>query len=426
METTKISSNKSFASGNSLSLTHTLGKKFFLSFIKKIKVGTLHIITNEGERYTFGNDHTVQATIEIKDNSFFDFIMKFGDVGFGEAYVLKYWDTHSIYDVIKLLILNLDHLTLMSGSKKKAFANILSFANRIQHLFRSNTHKGALENISKHYDLSNDFFKLWLDETMTYSSGLWTSQNQSLKEAQIEKWNRLIQKLQIQKSDHVLEIGTGWGGFALHLAKNVGCKISTTTISKQQYNYAKALFTEHGVNHLITLELKDYRDLDGKFDKIVSFEMMEAIGHEFMPTFIEKVSSLLNKKGMFGCQVITCPDSRYHDFRNGVDWIQKHIFPGSLLISVSHLLKLASDKTELQAYDLFDMGLHYEKTLLTWKNNFSKKLDDIKNLEMDELFIRKWFYYLDYCAAAFATRNISVVQLCMTNPNNTSLASEVP
>jgi cyclopropane-fatty-acyl-phospholipid synthase len=335
--------------------------------------------------------------------------------------MLKFWQTPSIYDVIKLFILNIDHLSIISGSNKKILDSLLGIVNRFQHILRPNSIKGAQANIAKHYDLSNEFFAKWLDQSMTYSSALWTDKNQSLQQAQTQKWQRLIDKLQIQKNDKVLEIGSGWGGFALYLAQQVGCKIHTITISKQQYLYAKNLFHDNNVEHLITIELKDYRDLEGTFDKIVSFEMMEAIGHKYMPVFIKKIHTLLNPKGMFGTQIITCPDSRYPAFKNSVDWIQKHIFPGSLLLSIAYLQNLTSKYTTLQLHDLFDMGLDYEKTLLTWKDNFMKNADEIMQLGFDEIFMRKWHYYLDYCAAAFATRNISVAQLCFTKPNNTSL-----
>lgn len=417
METSKVSTDKRIGEIKKINV----GKIFFLKFLQNIQIGKLTLITPDGKHFQFGKTDDIHAKIEIKNTMFYSYCLNYGDVGFGEAYVNHYWDTNSIYDVIKIFILNLEHLNIISGSKKRIINSLLSVKNRIQHILRPNSYQGAKKNIAEHYDLSNDFFKLWLDETMTYSSGLWLNKNDNLHTAQINKWNRLIGKLQIKKSDKVLEIGTGWGGLALHLAKTVGCKIHTITISKEQYQYAKNLFHNQQINHLVTLELKDYREVEGQYDKIISFEMMEAIGHKYMPIFIKKVNSLLSKNGLFGTQIITCPDSRYKEFKNGIDWIQKHIFPGSLLLSVSHLQNLMTNHTTLQLFDMFDMGMHYEKTLLTWRENFKQNLKKVTDLGLNDSFIRKWYYYLDYCAAAFATRNISVVQVCFTRPNNSSL-----
>jgi cyclopropane-fatty-acyl-phospholipid synthase len=397
-------------------------RSIILNILSKMQNGHMVITLPEGDVIEFGNNIGTSADIKINDNVFFKKCLVHGDVGFGESYVDGDWDTKSITNVIKWMIENVENMVSMSGSKRKFDpTNFLKFVNKVYHKFNKNTQTGSKKNIEYHYDLSNDFYKLWLDETMTYSCGLFLEKETTLKQAQINKYQALADKLEIKATDHVLEIGTGWGGFASFLVEKYGCRITTTTISEQQFLYAENLFKEKGLTDKITLVKKDYRDLTGKYDKIASIEMLEAVGHEFLPVYFKKCHELLKPQGILAIQVITSPDSRYESFRAGVDWIQKHIFPGSLCPAVGELYRVVNQESDLQLYKFNDYGQHYARTLNEWFKNFNVKIEVIKNLGFDKRFARKWNYYLNYCEAGFTMRNISVVQMAFTRPNNTSL-----
>lgn len=406
-------------------ISTNLARELVESVLSRIRHGNLTLIRPDGSEVVYGDPNSTPVKLEILDERFYKHCLFFGDIGFGEAYMDKWWTTPDLYILLKLIINNMHEIGGLSGSENKAAGNLLKLVNRGAHLMRSNTITGAKKNIQEHYDLSNDFYALWLDPTMTYSSAYWVQEGLSLEEAQIGKWESLAQNLELKESDEVLEIGTGWGGFACYAAKKYGCKVTTTTISQEQHKYAQELFKREGVDHLITLLFEDYRNIVGKFDKIISIEMMEAIGHKYLPTFFKVLNDRLKPQGMISFQVITCPDSRYDEYRNSVDWIQKHIFPGALLPSVGHMLKVINDVSDLQLQKFRDMGTHYAKTLRTWDKNFDKVKSQITELGFDEKFQRKWHYYLKYCEAAFDMRNISVVQMTLTRPNNTKLGSEV-
>jgi len=314
----------------------------------------------------FGDKSAKPIIMEVLDDKVYAHCVLYGDIGFGEAYVNNWWTTPDLYQLMTLLIDNMHELGGFSGSQSKMKGNFLKVLNRSFHLLRSNTKTGSKKNIQEHYDLSNEFYQLWLDKSMTYSSALWGNAHQSLEEAQKEKWKALAQNLELKKEDHLLEIGTGWGGFACYAAKEFGLKITTITISQEQHKYAKELFQREGVADQIELKLMDYRDLEGRFDKIVSIEMMEAVGHSFIPTFFSKLDQLLKPQGLFSFQVITSPDSRYDEYRKSVDWIQKHIFPGGFIPSVGHLTKVYNQVSELQLVKFRDFGPHYAKTLKIW------------------------------------------------------------
>jgi len=382
--------------------------------------GRLQITLPDGEIIEIGNgEKNIEANILIRDNAFFKKCFLFGDVGFGESYVDGYWETDNIANVIRWFLLNVEHAPSMSGSNyKNIFLNIFKFINKLGHFSKANSINGSKENIHEHYDLSNDFFKLFLDKSMTYSGAYFKTENHSLEEAQTEKYHRLCQQLKISENDHVLEIGSGWGGNAIHIAKNYGCKITTATISEEQYAYIKELVERENLSHKITVLLKDYRLIEGKFDKIVSIEMLEAVGHTFLDAYFKKCNDLLKKDGMLALQVITCPDARYEQLKKGIDWIQKHIFPGSLLPSVAAINKAVNSSSDMSLVDLKDIGLHYAETLSHWRKNFNHHIEEVKKLDFNDAFIRKWNYYFSYCEAAFESRNISVMQFIYVRPNN--------
>lgn len=398
-------------------------RSIILKILTGMKLGRMNITLPEGQVLEFGETDEIKANINVKDNVFFKKCLLGGDIGFAESYIEGDWDTESITNVIKWMILNVENMVSMSGNKRSFDpTNILNTFNKIYHKFNKNSVSGSKKNIEYHYDLSNDFYKLWLDSTMTYSSGIFTDKNTTLEQSQINKYQALADKLEIKPTDHVLEIGTGWGGFSCFLAENYGCKITTTTISEEQYKYAQEIILKKGLQGKITLLKKDYRDLTGQYDKVASIEMIEAVGHEFLPSYFEQCANLLKPKGIFALQAITSPDSRYKQFRDGVDFIQKHIFPGSLLPSIGEMNRVINKVSDLHMIKFNDYGPHYAKTLRTWFENFNQEPEKVIHLGFSPEFIRKWNYYLNYCEAAFEMRNISVVQIAYTRPNNTNLS----
>ena len=362
------------------------------------------------------------AAIRVRRPAFFHRCVLSGDIGFAEAFIDGDWDTPDLAAVIAFFILNVDSAPTLSGSRHaKAFAlNLLRAANRLGHLLRPNSRAIARRNIREHYDLSNEFFALWLDPSMMYSAAKWTQPQFTLADAQREKNDTLCRLLRLQPSDHVLEIGTGWGGWALHAARTYGCRVTSVTISQQQYEFARARIAAAGLGDRVQIELRDYRDIRGHYDKIVSIEMMEALGHNYLPDFCRTLAGRVKSDGLIALQFITCPDDRYDQFRRGVDFIQKHIFPGSLLLSLNRVNDQLSRAGGFVLNHVEDFGHDYARTLRTWRENFLRQLDAVRTLGFDERFIRKWHYYLSYCEAAFALRNISVVHTLHTRSNNLS------
>jgi cyclopropane-fatty-acyl-phospholipid synthase len=395
-------------------------ERTIMSLLEKMTLGTLNITMPDGSLKVLGKgDGEITANVKINDRGFFKRCVLYGDVGFGEAYVEGEWETDNITNVIKWFLLNVEKTPGVSGSvTQSAVLNILKAFNTVRHLRRSNSVKGARKNISEHYDLNNDFFALFLDPSMTYSSAYFREDELDLEQAQYEKYDRLCQHLKLQPTDHVLEIGSGWGGNAIHIATKYGCKVTTLTISEEQYKLATERVAKHNLTDKVNVVVQDYRKATGQFDKIVSIEMLEAVGAEYLEPYFKKCHELLKKDGILGIQVITCPDSRFEQLKHGVDWIQKHIFPGSLLPSVGALNEAINKTGDLTLVDLKDMGLHYARTLSTWYERFNANLPEVKKLGFDDEFIRKWNYYLCYCEAAFAMRNINVMQMIYARPNN--------
>jgi len=362
------------------------------------------------------------ARIRVTNERFFQRCVKAGDIGFGEAYVDGDWETDDITGVISWFLLNAENSPTISGSKAGSWKlNLFKFANRLSHLLRRNSKEGSRENIHEHYDLGNEFYSLWLDQTMSYSSGIFTSADQSMEDAQFEKYDALCRQLKLTEDSHVLEIGCGWGGLAEHAVKNYGSRVTGVTISQEQFDFARQRFVDQGIADRIELQLRDYRDISGTYDRIVSIEMLEAVGEDYYDTFFAKCDSLLKPNGLMSLQYITCPDSRFDELKRGVDWIQKHIFPGSLLPSISRVSGSLNRTGDLFLHHLSDIGNSYAQTLKLWRMEFNTQLERVAALGFDDEFVRKWNYYLAYCEAAFATRNISVVQATYTRPNNRTL-----
>lgn len=395
-------------------------EKAVLNMLSKMQLGTLNLTLPSGEQITLGNgEGGIVANAEIKNPYFFKRCVLYGDIGFGEAYVDGDWDTDNITNVIKWFLLNVDNAPTISGSSSKSFVlNVLKIFNNIYHSKRENTLTGSKKNISEHYDLNNDFFASFLDSTMTYSGAYFNKEGITLQEAQLAKYDRLCKEMNLKPGDHVLEIGSGWGGNAIYMAKNYGCYVTSVTISEEQCKLAKERVEKEGLNDKVNIILQDYRYLQGQFDKIVSIEMLEAVGAKFYDAYFKKCHELLKKDGVLALQVITCPDSRFESLRTGVDWIQKHIFPGSLLPSVGAINRAINNTSDLTLVDLKDLGLDYARTLNLWREQFNKNISDIKKLGFDDTFIRKWNYYFCYCEAAFDMRNINVMQMVYARPNN--------
>jgi cyclopropane-fatty-acyl-phospholipid synthase len=308
-----------------------------------------------------------------------------------------------------------------SSSAELAGVNLLKIANWFRHLRRENSVETSRRNISEHYDLGNAFYRLWLDPSMTYSSARFESSEQSLEDAQRGKYDALCRKLQLKSTDHVLEIGCGWGGFAEHAASNYGCKVTGVTISEAQADYARKRISAAGLEAQVEIRIQDYRHITGTFEKIASMEMLEAVGDKYHHSFFSKCAEVLTPEGLLGVQMITVPDCSYRSLKKNVDWIQKHIFPGSLLLSMNRVNQAIQRTGSLWLHDLHDMGPHYAQTLKRWRETFNTRLEDVRQLGFAEDFTRKWNYYLSYCEAAFASRNISVVQALWTPPNNSQL-----
>lgn len=394
-----------------------------LSAFEKMSNGHLLLELPGGVRKSIGMPGAaISAEIRVIDPLFFQRCVLYGDIGFGESYVDGEWETSSIERVIAWAIANVENAPGLSGSRiRSGLLNVLKGANRFRHWLRPNSLDVSRRNIAEHYDLGNDFYRLWLDSSMTYSSALYMERGQSLEMAQAQKYEALCRKLKLVPSDHVLEIGSGWGGFCTYAARQYGCRVTTITISEAQHAYAKARVETEGLANEIEVLLMDYRNVEGQFDKIVSIEMMEALGDKYLETYFAKIHQVLKPEGLVGLQYITVPDARHEELRKGVDWIQKHIFPGSLLLSVGRVNEALSRTGDLFLHHLEDFGASYAKTLHVWWERFNQHRDEVKALGFDDRFIRKWNYYLQYCEAGFASRNISVVQAIYTRPNNGTL-----
>ena len=395
-----------------------------LAALRALPCGRLHVEAPGRGAYVFGDPALPptadgHATLRIHRPAFFKKCLLHGDIGFAESYLDGDWETPDLTAVIAWFILNHETAPTLSGSRpaRRLALNLLRFSDRIRHLLRPNSRSVARRNIADHYDLSNEFFALWLDETMMYSSAKWERPDATLAEAQHAKNDALCRHLRLTPADHVLEIGTDWGGWSLHAAKHYGCRVVTVTLSQQQQALARKRIAAAGLSDRVEVRLQDYRDIAGRFDKIVSIEMLEAVGHRYLPEYAEVCGRLLKPDGLLALQFITVPDHRYDALRSGVDFIQKHIFPGSLLLSVNRLSQLLSQKGGfvLRAFD--DFGPDYARTLHLWRQSFHARLDQVRALGFDERFIRKWHYYLCYCEAAFARRHISVVHALYSRAN---------
>lgn len=384
----------------------------FLKTFKQLSEGYLTVRTPQAE-YHFGDSNsTLQGQVVIHHWHAYVMGIFSGEVGLGEAYMKGYWSSSDPIELVRLVVRNRQH----ADPDKGWFSWVGKKINRIRHLLKSNQPKQSKKNIAFHYDLGNAFYKLWLDPTLAYSAAYFSDGTQTLEEAQIKKYQIIIEKLNILSSDHILEIGSGWGGFAVYAAQTTGCKITTTTISRQQYDYVEELIKKEHLEHLVTLLFSDYRNLDGEFDKIVSIEMFEAVGLEHYDDYFSCIYRRLRRGGAALIQTITMNEAQWDSYLSGTDWIQRFIFPGALLASVSEIFKAVGRTGLLVPTHVEDIGLHYVLTLKSWRNQFFQNLESVRKLGYSEEFIRMWDWYLSYCAGAFAERYIGDIQLVLSHP----------
>jgi cyclopropane-fatty-acyl-phospholipid synthase len=355
---------------------------------------------------------TLRATVRVHSGAFYRAVAMNGSVGAGESFIDGDWDCDDLVALIRMLVRNRDLLDAM----ETGLARFGGLALRAWYALRRNTRGGSRDNIAAHYDLGNDFFRLFLDDNLMYSSAIHADVNESLETASTRKLDRICSKLELCANDRVVEIGSGWGGFAIHAAKHFGCHVTTTTISRAQYELARERVAGAGVGDRVEVLLTDYRDLDGRYDKLVSIEMIEAIGHQYLDTYFTKIGSLLAPHGMALIQAITIEDHRYAQALRAVDFIKRHVFPGSFIPSVSAMLGAAARSSDLKLYNLEDIGPSYAPTLAAWRKRFQHARNDVRALGFDERFLRLWDFYLAYCEGGFRERSTGNVQMLMVKP----------
>lgn len=394
-------------------LTEMLLRRGVLRQLAHLKHGQL-VVVEDGERHVFGDAGShLSGEIHILDPAAWGLVASNGSIGAGEAFIHNYWSSPDLTSVVRVFVSNLDVLDALEGGLAKLgrpFVQALHWLNR-------NTRKGSQKNIAAHYDLGNDLFEQFLDPTMMYSAAQFLSADDTLEQAQLNKLERICQKLDLKPSDHLLEIGTGWGSMALYAAQHYGCKVTTTTLSKEQYAFTAQRIEALGLQDQVTLLLKDYRDLTGQYDKLVSIEMIEAVGHRFLPTYFKQCAHLLKSNGLMLLQAITIREQRYEQAKGSVDFIQRYIFPGGALPCVQKMLEIVSRDTDMNLLHMEDFGLHYARTLRLWHENFRRAHGRLRELGYDDYFLRLWEFYLCYCEGGFLERTIGTAQLLLAKPS---------
>jgi cyclopropane-fatty-acyl-phospholipid synthase len=398
-----IPSTKSIETTKSASFS----KRIVFSLLKKLTAGHIRLIEN-GKEAMFGDSHAdIKATITIHDQKAYSRILWGGSIGAGEAYVEGLWSSENLVDVIRLFSRNLAALE----KHEQRFGFLLNIINMVKHRLNRNSKAGSRTNIAAHYDLSNEMYRFFLDDAMQYSSGIFPHETTTLEEAQQHKLKTICEALNLTEDDQLLEIGTGWGGLACYAAKNYGCHVTTTTISDAQFDLAKQRINDENLSHKITLLKKDYRDLTGQYSKIVSIEMIEAVGHKFMPTYFGMLDQLLKPGGKSFIQAITMNDQRYDSYVNNVDFIQRNIFPGGHLPSVSVICDLLKNNTNMYMKQLSDYRIDYARTLSAWRASFLDNREAIQSLGFNDDFIRLWEYYFSYCEGGFRESAIGLAHI---------------
>ena len=388
---------------------YNISDQIVFKILKNIDQGYLEIIKYDGELLKFGNPNSsLKSTLKIKKPSFSFNLIKGGSVGFAESYMKDEFETDNLSNLIEITARNIKIIYKFSG--------LLDFpiVNYVKNIFIKNTRGRSKENISKHYDLGNEFFALWLDKTLTYSSAIFDERNKELSNAQNNKYQKLIDLIRPNNGDKILEIGCGWGGFAEYLGKKYDVKLDCITISKKQFEYAKKRIHECGLNEKVNIEIKDYRDLKDKYNSIASIEMIEAVGQNYLESYFKTIKNNLSDNGRAAIQAITIDDNIFDRYKTKTDFIQKYIFPGGFLPSKNIINKYVSENgLAIKSYDSY--ADHYSDTLAIWRNEFNKKWDLIKKQGFDLIFKRMWEFYLSYCEAGFKSKNIDLIQFSLQN-----------
>jgi cyclopropane-fatty-acyl-phospholipid synthase len=387
-------------------------RNLVFALLGKLDNASIEIYESE-QHYLLGDRHAeLSATLTVVDATFYQDVIKNGSIGAAEAFVDGKWHSPDLTKVIQVMARNQSELDKIENKVQW----LTKLKNLLLRRKNANTEQGSKRNILAHYDLGNDLYRRFLDTSMQYSCAIYSEQAHSLAQAQQLKMHTICQRLELNADDHVIEIGTGWGGLAIYIAQHYGCNVTTTTISDAQHRYASEQINRLGLNERITLLKQDYRQLEGQYDKLVSIEMIEAVGHEYLATFFEKCSSLLKPSGKMLVQSITIADRRYDSYRKGVDFIQKYIFPGGCLPSVAVMTEQIAKHTDLVVDEMHDIGLHYARTLHDWKTAFERHWPELIDLGYSEEFKRLWLFYLCYCEGAFIERVISTHHVVARKP----------
>jgi len=424
MRATSICSEKFLAGTKKPSISSSIARWVIHNRLRGLRNDRLVIVEGD-ERREYGDitgSADLIATIIVHNPRCYAEVAFGGTIGAGEAYMKGYWTADDPTAVIRILLRNRDLL----NSIESGLSRVSEPAHKIFHCWNRNSRRGSRRNISAHYDLGNDFFRLWLDDSLMYSSAVFEDPTMTLEEASQAKLKGICEKLELSPNDNLLEIGTGWGGLAIYAAREYGCRVTTTTISKEQYQFAQERVQEEGLTELITVLMEDYRDLSGQFSKLVSVEMLEAIGHEFVDTYFQKCSDLLEPDGKMLVQTITIAHAQYERARRSVDFIQRYIFPGGSLSSVRVLQSSVARTADLRVHHMEDIGPDYAVTIRHWRERMFTKLADVRSLGYSEEFIRMWEFYFCYCEGGFIERAIGNVQLLLVKSDyHPSLATRV-
>lgn len=390
------------------------GRRLLLGRLASLRDGHIAVVEN-GQTRHFGSATAgaLSATVEVLHPQFWADAAFNGSTGAGEAYIHGLWRCDDLVALVRIMVRNRAVLEQMEGGPAIFSAPL----RRALHWMNRNSRDGSRRNIAAHYDLGNSFFELFLDPTMAYSCALFEADTATLEQASIAKFDAVCRKLDLRPTDHLLEIGTGWGGLAIHAARHYGCRVTTTTISRQQHAMAAERIAAAGLSDRIELRLDDYRDLTGQYDKLVSIEMIEAVGHQYLPAYLAKCASLLKPDGAFLLQAITLQDQIYEDALERVDFIQRYVFPGSFIPSITAITSAATAATDLKVAQLQDIGPHYARTLHLWRDNFFANIAKVRELGYPEEFIRLWDYYLCYCEGGFAERQLGDIHMLLVKPD---------
>jgi cyclopropane-fatty-acyl-phospholipid synthase len=414
MKESILPAERPLAQFSALSKVDEWAKRVLIPLLKKLNFGEI-VLTDGEEQHVFGRRSDacdLRASLTVLHPRFYSQVLFGGSIGAGEAYMAGHWSSDDLTLLLRIVLLN---QSVFAGLDR-GLSRLKAPLYKAYHFLHKDSRKGSRINIAAHYDLGNDFYALFLDETLTYSCGIFDSPECSLQEASVAKYDRICKKLQLSDKDHVLEIGTGWGGFAIHAARCYGCRVTTTTISRAQHDLALERIRTAGVEDKVHVLFKDYRDLKGRFDKLVSIEMIEAVGHHYLETFFRCCSSLLTERGVMLLQAITIADHVFEKHKKEVDFIKRYIFPGSCIPSVTAIGNAIAAATDLRLVHLEDITPHYARTLRTWRERFFENILQVRALGYSETFIRMWEFYLCYCEAGFEERYLGDVQTFFAKP----------